>query len=357
MTVKERIIGALRGEMVDRVPFTSYAGLFPENERGSLVIDGDIGLVHRCGTYQGKDPNVKVRQEEFYENGERRIRYIYETPVGCVWETLRTGGGYGTSLRYEFLIKKPEDYKVVEFMMRDTIYTPDYESFLAAEKSMGDNGAVIGNLKYSPIQQMLVLLMGPERYGIDYYENRDLFDSLYEAITEKDRELYRIAAESPSEFFIYGDNITSKMIGLERFVKYCIPRYNEAAAMLHEKGKRLGVHMDGDLRLLRESIAESELDFIEAFTPSPMSDLSVAEALEAWKDKVLWINFTSCFHIAGQEAIRTHTLDLLQQASPGDRFLVGITEDVPSEVRKESLTTIAQTIHENGSLPVKGRLL
>lgn len=32
MTIKERIIGVLRGEMVDRVPFTSYASLFPENE-------------------------------------------------------------------------------------------------------------------------------------------------------------------------------------------------------------------------------------------------------------------------------------------------------------------------------------
>ena len=56
---------------------------------------------------------------------------------------------------------------------------------------------------------MLVLLMGPERYAIDFYENRDLFDSLYNAIAEKDREMYKLAAESPAEFVIYGDNITS----------------------------------------------------------------------------------------------------------------------------------------------------
>jgi hypothetical protein len=143
------------------------------------------------------------------------------------------------------------------------------------------------------------------------------------------------------------------MVGLERFNRYCIPRYNEAAALLHEKGKRLGVHMDGNLRLLKESIAESDIDFIEAFTPSPMFDLSVAEAREAWPDKVLWINYTSCFHVAGPEAIRAHTLELLRQAYPGDRFLISITEDVPSEVRKESFATIAQTLRENGSLPLR----
>jgi len=353
MTVKERIIGALRGEMVDRVPFTSYAGLFPENERDPLMKEGEIGLVNRCSVYRSESPNVRSRKEEFFEGSERRIRYIYETPVGSVSETLRTGGGYGTNLRCEFLIKKPEDYKVAEFMMSDIIYTPNYDALRSAEESMGDGGIVVGNIKYSPIQQMLVLLMGPERYGIDYYENRELFDSLYDTITEKDREIYRIAADAPAEFFIYGDNITSDMVGLERFVRYCIPRYNEAAELLHDKGKFLGSHMDGNLKLFRESIAESGLDFIEAFTPSPMFDLSVAEAREAWPDKALWINFTSCVHIAGTEAIREHTLELLRQAYPGDRFIISITEDVPVQVRKQSFTTIAQTLLDNGLLPLK----
>lgn len=353
MTIKERVFAALRGEMVDRVPFTSYIGLFPENERDPLMRNGEIGLVHRVGVYRSKSPNVTSKKEEYWENGERRIRYTFETPVGSVWETLRTGGGYDTNLRCGFLIKRPEDYGVVEFMMRDIIYSPNYDAIRDAEERIGDDGVVIGNLKYSPIQQMLVLFMGPERYGVDYYENRELFDSLYDTIAEKDRELYKIAAESPTEFVIYGDNITSDMIGLERFIKYCIPRYNEAAAFLHEKGKKLGVHMDGNLRLLKEPIARSDIDFIEAFTGPPMFDLSVAEAREAWPDKVLWINYTSCLHVAGPEAIREHTLELLRQAYPGDRFLISITENVPDEVRKESFAVIAQTLLDEGSLPLR----
>ena len=353
MTVKERIIGALRGEMVDRVPFTSYPNLFPGNERDPLMREGEIGLVHRLAVYKSSSPNVKFREEEYWENERRWIRHIYETPVGSVWETYRTGGGYETNLRCEFFVKKPEDYEVVEFMMRDIIYTPNYEIFRGVEKKVGDDGVVIGGIKYSPIQQMLVLLLGAERFALDFYENRALFDSLYNAITEKDREIYKIAADSPAEFVIYGDNITSDMIGLERFVQYCIPRYNEAATLLHEKGKRLGVHMDGNLRILKEVIAESEIDFIEAFTPYPMFDLSVAEAHKTWKDKVLWINYTSCVHMAGTEAIKAHTLELLKQASPGDRFLISITENVPDEVRKESFATIAQTLLEKGSLPLK----
>jgi len=353
MTVKERVFGALKGEMVDRVPFTCYGGLFPENEREPLLNNGDIGLVNRVALYNIQTPNIKSRSEEFWEGNEHRVRYIYETPVGSVYENLRTGGGYGSSLRYEFLIKSLEDYKVVEYMVRDRIQTPNYDGYLSAVKSMGDIGAVIGNVGYSPIQQMLVMYMGPEQFAIDYYENRDLFDSLYNALAEKDRELYRISADSPSDYFIYGDNTTSDMIGLERFVKYAIPCYNEFADMLHAKGKKLGSHMDGNLQVLKHEIAKSGLDFLEAFTPSPMFDMTLEDALTTWKEKVMWINFTSNYHIASSEAIREHTLDLLRQSYPGNRFLISITENVPDEHRKRSFDVIAQTLRKYGSLPLK----
>ena len=111
--------------------------------------------------------------------------------------------------------------------------------------------------------------------------------------------------------------------------------------------------MDGNLKLLKESIAESGIDFVEAFTGKPMFDLSVAEAREAWPDKVLWINYTSCFHVAGPKAVKEHTLNLLRQAYPGDRSLISITENVPDEVRKESFAEIAQTLLEKGSLPLE----
>ncbi|MGQ9609838.1 MAG: uroporphyrinogen decarboxylase family protein [bacterium] len=353
MTVKERVYRALRGEMVDRVPFTCYAGLFPENEREPLISNGDIGLVHRIPLYSTQTPNVKVKSEDYWVNGEHHVKYIYETPVGSVYETLRTGGGYGSSLRCEFLIKKPEDYKIVEFMVRDRINAPNYEGYVNAIKNAKDYEIIIGNVGYSPIQQMLVMYMGPEQFAIDYYENRDLFDSLYNVLTEKDRELYKISAESPSEFFIYGDNTTSDMIGLERFEKYAIPRYNEFAEMLHASGKRLGSHMDGNLQILKYAIAESGLDFIEAFTPSPMFDMTLEDALTTWKDKVMWINFTSNYHIESSEVIRDHVLDLLRQSYPGNRFIISITENVPDEHRKRSFEVIAKTLREHGSLPLK----
>jgi hypothetical protein len=351
MTLKERTWGAILGKETDRVPFTTYPGLFPERE--PLVKQGLIGTMNRCAVYrQSSSGEIQVKKEEYQENNEKRVRYTYKTPVGKVWETLRTGGGYGSSLRCEYLIKDEKDYEVVKYMVRNRQYEPNYDALIQTEKAVGNDGVVVGNVKYDPIQEMLVMLMGTERFSIDYYERRGLFNSLYEAIAEKDREIYQIAVDAPTPLVIYGGNVTSEIMGPERFDKYCVPRYNEFGEMLHAKGKLLGVHLDGNLQPLKKSIADSMINVVEAFNPAPDGDTSVKQAREAWPDKVISINFTSSIHLAQPEEIREHTIELLRQSYPGERFIIGITENVPDSVRTESMKIIAETLREKGNLPL-----
>jgi EAL domain-containing protein (putative c-di-GMP-specific phosphodiesterase class I) len=110
--------------------------------------------------------------------------------------------------------------------------------------------------------------------------------------------------------------------------------------------------MDGMLNNLKDVIAETNVDIIEAFTPPPTGNLSLKEARSLWKNKVIWLNFTSSIHTCPPEEIRTHTINLLQEAIPGDRLLVGITENVPEDVLERSLKTISQTLYEKGVLPL-----
>jgi hypothetical protein len=93
------------------------------------------------------------------------------------------------------------------------------------------------------------------------------------------------------------------------------------------------------------------MDVIEAFTPVPTCDVTVAQARAAWPDKVLWINFPSSVLLQPGEEIRAETLRILREAAPGDRFLIGITEDVPEDRWRDSLSTISQTLLEQGALP------
>jgi hypothetical protein len=338
--------------MADRLPFTSYVGLLPRGEAERRLREEGLALLLRRRVMSTESPHVETERREYWEGGRRWVRQTYRTPVGEVWETYRTGGGYGTSLRCEFLIKRPEDYEVVHFMVRDEVYTPVYDEFLADVATMGEDGAVIGTLGYTPLLHMLVTLMGPERFAVDMRERATDFFGLYEAIAERRREQYQIAAESPADVFIYGDNITSEMIGLARFRKYVVPRYNEFAGILHERGKLIGVHMDGKMKHLAEAVAESGIDIIEAFAAFPDGDLPIGEARRAWADKVIWTNFPSPVHLYAPEDIEAYTREMLAEIAPGDRFIVGVTENIPDHVWQQSMRVISRVLNEAGALPL-----
>jgi len=242
---------------------------------------------------------------------------------------------------------------VMQFAVKDARYTPSYEGFLEAQRIMGEDGAVIGNLGYTPMMQMLIMWMGPDQFAVDYYEHPDEFYSLYEAMCKRHEEQYEIAANSPAEFVIYGDNVTAKMIGLERFQQYVVPCYNKLAEALHAKGKKAGSHLDGDLLLLKDAIRDSKLDFIEAYNPPPDGDLSIKEARASWGKKVISINFTSSIHLAKPEDIEAHTLQLLRDSYPGTGFIIGVTENIPENVWDKSLPIINRVLREHGGLPLK----
>jgi hypothetical protein len=110
--------------------------------------------------------------------------------------------------------------------------------------------------------------------------------------------------------------------------------------------------MDGRLKTLKDLIAKTKLDAIEAFTPPPMGNLPIREAREAWKDRVLWMNYPEEVFLRTTQQIRTYTLELLKEMAPGIGYIIGITEDIHPEHLKRGLRTLTETLYEHGKLPI-----
>jgi hypothetical protein len=127
---------------------------------------------------------------------------------------------------------------------------------------------------------------------------------------------------------------------------YVAPCWNAFADRLHERGKRLGDHLDANNLLIMDVVRASHLDFVEAFTPPPDCNVSVGQARAAWPGKRLWINFPSSVHIQSEETIREATLEIVHQAGDRKGFLMGVTEDVPAEHIERSVTAILNTLRE-----------
>jgi len=346
MDSRERILAAMTWEEPDQVPLTIYDWMVPRGAAERQLRELGLGLIHREPAHTVEHRQVEFSAREFWEGGTRLVRRAIHTPVGEVTQVQEPGGAYGTTWTREHFIKRPEDYRVMEFVWRDAIFHDNYQTIREQREALGGDGLVMVRVAKGPIQEMLYQMMGMERFAIDLYERRDLVDSLYDLMVRRYDELYDLAAEAPAEILQSADNITSVVVGEERFRRYCMPLYERHMQRLAGTGKRLCVHMDGKLRRLIQPIAESRFDIVEALTPAPMGDVSVKEARAAWPDKALWLNFTSSMHVAPSEAIAAHTRQLIEEAGTKRGFAIGITEDVPAEHVVRSLGAIAKAIRE-----------
>ena len=251
------------------------------------------------------------------------------------------------------MFKGPEDYDAVEFMMRDRQYSPNYEAFLKAQEQSNGEAFFKTSAPGSPIHTIMYQIMGLETFSIEWAERRDRVIALHNAMAENEREIYSIVAKSPAKAVQCGGNYAPEVLGKERFMNFVMPHWEEVAAVFHEGGKMLGCHLDANNMLWAKEVGESGLDWIEAFTPAPDTDMTLAEARRMWPDKMFFINFPSSVHLEKASVIEETTKQLLKESAPGDRFIIGITENVPENRWRESFYTILKTVNKFGKLPIR----
>jgi len=353
MVVAERVWTVLKGGMPDRIPWLIYSNHLPRGSFERRMRDMGLGLDVRCSVYKVYTPNVKVETRTVGDY----VYTIYRTPQGEVYSKHRTGltfqfQGQG-SWMVEHPVKKTEDLKAVKFMVEDMVYEPQYEIYRQLEEELEGDGIVTAGADYTPLMKVIISYMGFKTFALTYWRHMEAIEDLMESLDRKYLEMYKIIAHSPAKIVRVGDNIDGVMISPGLFEKYLLPYYNKYADILKEKGKTVISHMDGRLKRLKELVAKTKLDAIEAFTPPPMGDLPVKEAREAWKDKVVWINFPEEVFLRTAEEIRDYTLKLLEEMAPGLGYIISITEDIHQDHFRKGIEAVTETLYRYGNLPIK----
>ncbi|MFH1708640.1 MAG: hypothetical protein ABIF71_12105 [Planctomycetota bacterium] len=339
ITARQRVEQALRLERVDRVPFTIYESKIPQCAAERAMRNRGLCIVNRRSVVRTHQPNVKVRQATTWEDGKQMVRTWLETPVGTV-TTLTEPAGF-TSWTHEKMFKGPDDYKVLRFLLQDEQYEPDYAGFARSEADFGGDAIGRAGFGLEPLQAMISgSLMGMETFCMEWMDRRDEILKLYDILVAKRRLLYPIVAQSPATHANYGGNVVPEIIDVETFKKYYISHYNEAAEVMHKHGKLIGCHFDANCGPIATAIAGTALDYVEAFTPAPDTDMTLAQARAAWPKKALWLNFPSSIHLKPDAAVEQAAVGLLDELDGVEGVIMGITEDMPPDRWQGSCTAI-----------------
>jgi len=336
------VLRALHKEPVDRVPFTIYECMLPQcSVERELRNRGLCILYRRTPVVRIHTPNCVTEDFTYEEKGRSRTRSVIQTPVGQV-STVRERSEFGfTSWTIERLFKGPEDYKVLKYWIEDQQFSRNYAEFVETQERMGEDVLLRGHLSARTLlHTIMVQWMGVEAFAVEWHENRDEILKLVEVGTRKKREMLPLVAEAPCTHVNLGGNESPEVMGPPRYEQYHLPLYRECSGMLHKHGMLLGSHMDANNKPWKHLIAESGLDYIEAFTPSPDTDMNLGEAREAWPDKVLWLNFPSSVHLRPDREIEQFTVAMLNELPSVRGVIMGITEDIPKHRWQASCTAI-----------------
>ena len=339
MTLRERIRCGLLGGVPDRVPLHCRSRMLSLGPEGQWARDLGWGVLGSHSGFRVHLEGCDERWEDVVHEGRPCQRQIISTPAGelSTLSMLYRDGRF----TLERFFKGPADYPALLAMVEAMRYEPNYEGFDRASAVLGDQGYLYSAVGYDPMHEIMIRWLGVETFAFEWADRRAQILGLYEALSAKHEEMYRLVAAGPAEFVTYGANIQPNIVGRRRFAQYYLPRYQSFGTLLHARGKRLGAHMDDKTRTLADLLADCPWDVMEAFAVAPDGDVTVAEARALWPGRVISLNFPSGLQYAPPEEIRAATRQFIREAGSTQGILISLTEDYPAELGKPLFTNIA----------------
>ena len=338
MMPRENLIAALEGERPESIPLTIYHEFLDDDPAWSALFARVLCPAMWTSTTRKRATNVEriVKSETW--NGYPAERTLLRTPVGEIAQVSARGWVQ------EYFLKEPADYRVMEYVVRDTRIEPFPQGFWDAEQRVGDHGVSMVWVGRSPMQTILVDYAGLERFSYHLADAFPEFFALADALMDQLLRVCQVTASGPGRYVSLLENLTAETWGPRRFAQYHMPVYRRILPILHGGGKTVYAHFDGKLACLADGIAQTEIDGIESLTQAPEGDITYAEARAAWPDKFLWANLNVSQYALPPEELARRVRKVVRQAAPDGRNLaLEISEDLPENWR-ESIPVVLDAL-------------
>ena len=126
-----------------------------------------------------------------------------------------------------------------------------------------------------------------------------------------------------------------------------LPAYQRRCRLLHEGGKFVTSHWDGDTRSLLKYAKRTGLDGIEAITPKPQGDVTLKEVKEALGDEVWLVDGIAAILFNEEypeEALMDQIKECIELFAP--KLILGISDELSSTGEIERVRRIREYVDE-----------
>ncbi|HUT55927.1 MAG TPA: uroporphyrinogen decarboxylase family protein [bacterium] len=367
MSGRERIMAALRGEDVDRIPWSPCIdGYFlggVDQVDGFRRIGADAMLRHIVN-YLGTLPYYLTStipgKKMLWTKKQRTVDGVteinYETPLGTLTEQFKYNPEspnipWTTRRR----VRTIEDVKILTWMYEVAEFVPMPYMFDLAEKRIGDDGISTISVPGTPMLTILNSEMDIDTFWYLYFDHTEAMEELFEAMHGMVKRICRACAEGKAPVIIEYENLSSTLVSPKIWEKYAPRWYREYYEILHPAGKILLSHACGHLFEFGEAIGSLALDgLVDVATPPTGSLPDLATARRLWGPEKFIMGGIDATAFASKEPadLKEYTREVLRNMGDGRRMALGSNDAVPKNTTWERLQAVTEVVREHGTFPL-----
>jgi uroporphyrinogen-III decarboxylase len=369
MTSRDRLLAALRGDEVDRIPWSPIPAYWwdfqpPEvQDRGVFWFLKEIGAdallrghttAFVCSDIRGfaeyEDrmnlpiPGCEIRRQV----KGRDERVTYETPVGSLTMAARQSQEGNTLFVYEHPVKKLDDYKTLTYLFERMVIRPDYGPVQELIDEVGSDGLVmllISPFLKTPFQALVEHYVGTVQLVYDLADHPQVVEDLLAVMSVRAMEAVRISVESPAEAFISWEDSSTTNISPKMFARYIAPEISRWGRVVHDAGKIIAHHACGHVRHLLSTMAGEDVDVIESVSPPPTGNVEIWEAQAALSPRVGVVGGIEPTHFLNLDlgAFRAYVEELLARVDHR-HFVLANSDSCPPGVEVEKFRLVSEMV-------------
>jgi hypothetical protein len=387
MTHKELMLATLRGEPTETIPWAPRldlwynanrrAGTLPRRYANATLEDitDDLGFgyhaiiprfkdlrdanddVHRAlGIYnlQTMPYATKLDGVAVTATTQGDLTHVaYHTPVGQITttvvydENMRRAGISVTHIS-EYAIKSTKDYEAIQYIFDHARVEPNYDGYRDFADRIGDRGIACAYLSLagSPMHLLQRELMPMERFFFELHDHPDELMQCAESIGRYFENVFQVAAGSPADLFLLGANYDHGVTPPPFFRSHILPWLKSFAGMLHERGKFLLTHTDGENTGLLDCYLESHIDVADSICPAPMTKLTFKDVRDRFQGRITIMGGIPSVGLLRESmsdrVFEAYCDEFFSQLGAGDRLILGVSDTTPPGAEFERLKRIGE---------------
>lgn len=315
MTNRERILATCRQEEVDRFPVwmkmanDTWKNSQPEPYKSMSGVDllkeaGCDVMLNNSVRVDCSRPDVTVGKKA----KGNEIIYIFSTPDGELTSIDLFDENTKSTHPAKYPVENKEDMKKARWLFKNTTYAVDPQAARDSEERQKqfekDDIITISGMGPSPFMHCIEHLCGPINTVYLQMDEPELFDELIEEMHQDQvRRLSACLPNCQADTFWMSENTSTSLISPDQFKQFCMPNLKKYGQMVLDNDIVPVHHMCGTLNALLELINELPAMVNEAYTTSPLGDVSLAEGKKRMPSKALIGGTNATLWMAHEDSI------------------------------------------------------